>query len=257
MPEKITDLFSLENKVAIVTGAARGNGRAIAESFLVAGAVVYFMDILDKELKQITALLGNENARAIVADVADKNELKKAIEKIISETGKIDILVNNAGISISEPSESYSEDSWEKTYKINLKAPFLLSQLTALHMIKQKSGVIINITSLGAEQGFPDNPAYIAFKGGLKQLTKALARDWAKYNIRVNNLCPGYIKTNMTKKSWTDVKLSEERINKTMLKRWGESEDLSGPAIFLASDASKYITGQDIYVDGGWLAKGL
>ena len=257
MDENILKLFSLKDKVAIITGAAKGNGRAIAEGFLQAGAAVYFIDILEEELKKTVELTGNSNAKYMIADITNRDDLKKTVEKIYRENGKIDILVNNAGITIGEPSESYKEEDWEKTYKVNLKAPFTLSQLVAKYMIKQKSGVIINIISLGAEQGFSNNPAYVAFKGGLKQLTKALAKDWAKYNIRVNNLGPGYIKTDMTKKSWNDLKLRAERSGRIMLGRWGESSDLVGPAIFLASDASKYITAGDLYVDGGWLAKGI
>lgn len=250
-------LFSLKNKVAIVTGAARGNGKAVAEGFIEAGAIVYFIDILKENLIKTINFIQNSNAKYIAADITDKNDLKKVVTQVYSEQSKIDILVNNAGISISEPSESYAEENWEKTYKTNLKSAFILSQMVAKYMIRQRGGVIINITSLGAEQGFSNNPAYVAFKGGLKQLTKALAKDWAKYNIRVNNLCPGYFKTNMTVKSWKNSILREERTKRTMLGRWGESSDLIGPAIFLASDASKYITGQDLYVDGGWLASGV
>lgn len=257
MDENILKLFSLKDKVAIVTGAAKGNGKVIAEGFLGAGAAVYFIDILEEELKKTVELTGNSNAKYIIVDVTKKYDLEKAVEKIYKEKGRIDILVNNAGITIGEPSESYSEENWEKTYKVNLKAPFTFSQLVAKYMIEQKGGAIINITSLGAEQGFSNNPAYVAFKGGLKQLTKALAKDWAKYNIRVNNIGPGYIKTDMTKKSWNDPELRAERSGRIMLGRWGEPTDLVGPAIFLASDASQYITGGDLYVDGGWLAKGI
>jgi NAD(P)-dependent dehydrogenase (short-subunit alcohol dehydrogenase family) len=124
-------------------------------------------------------------------------------------------------------------------------------------MKKQKSGVIINITSINAELAFPNNPAYVSSKGGLKQLTKSLALDLGKYGIRVNNIGPGYIRTDMTKKSWLNKSRRKKIEEKTMLGRWGVSEDLSGLVIFLSSDSSSYITGQDFYVDGGWLAKGL
>ncbi len=257
MDKNISKLFSLSGRVAVVTGAARGNGRAIAEGFLEAGAAVYFIDILKKELEKAKKSIKNPKAKFVVADVTKKDDLEKAVNQIIKERKKIDVLVNNAGVTIGQPSEIYNEENWEKTYKVNLKAAFLLSQMAAKYMIKQKRGVIINITSLGAELGFPGNPAYVAFKGGLKQLSKALAIDWAKYNIRVNNLGPGYIRTDMTRKSWNTPELRKERTEKTMLGRWGESSDLVGPAIFLASDASGYVTGQDLYVDGGWLAKGL
>ena len=255
--EGIHNLFSLEQKVAIVTGAARGNGRAIAEGFLTAGAIVYFFDILEKELAATIQSLNNPQAKQIVVDVTKRDDLEKATEKVCKTEGKIDILVNNAGITIGEPSESFKEESWEKTHAVNLKAPFICSQLVAKYMIEQGGGVIINMKSLGAEQGFSNNPAYVASKGGLKQLTKALAKDWAKYNIRVNNLGPGYMKTDMTKKSWGDLGLRKERSERIMLDRWGEPVDLVGPAIFLASNASKYITGTDLYVDGGWLVKGI
>jgi len=254
---KFDSLFSLEDKVAIVTGAARGNGKAIAEGFLQAGAIVYFIDVLEKETESVKNNLQNSKAKFVVADVTDFALMNDIIKSIYAREKRIDILVNNAGITLPESSDTYSDDKWEKTYKINLKAPFKLSQLTAGYMKKAGGGVIINITSLCSELGFSDNPAYVAFKGGLKQLTKALAKDWAKYNIRVNNLGLGYFKTDMTRQSWEDVKLRQQRAEKTMLGRWGEPEDLTGPAIFLASEASKYITGQDLYVDGGWLANGI
>ena len=124
-------------------------------------------------------------------------------------------------------------------------------------MKDQGGGSIINITSIGAELGFPNNPAYIAAKGALKQLTRSLALDLGSFGIRVNNIGPGYFRTDMTKGSWNDPQLEEDRIRRTILGRWGEPDDLAGAAIFLASEASRYITGQDLYVDGGWLAKGL
>ncbi|MCK4308084.1 SDR family oxidoreductase [candidate division WOR-3 bacterium] len=255
--ELLESLFSLKGKIAIVTGAARGNGKAIAFGFSECGAIVYLVDILQDNLLDTIKEINNENARPVIADITNIANLRAIVGQVITQEKKIDILVNNAGISISEPSESYSEDAWDKTYEVNLKAAFRLSQLVSQHMIECREGAIINITSLGAELGFANNPAYAASKGGLKQLTKALAKDLAKYNIRVNNLCPGYIKTDMTIKSYNDPELYKERLERIMFNRWGEPEDLVGPAIFLASDASKYITGQDLFVDGGWLAKGV
>jgi len=252
----LSTLFSLREKVALVTGAARGNGKAIAEGFLWAGAVVYFIDVLKEDLLFLKNQMQSNKAKFITADVADFALMKDIMKNIYEDERRLDILVNNAGVTLPGASDTYSDDKWEKTHRINLKAPFRLSQMAAEHM-KNRGGVIINITSLCSELGFSNNPAYVASKGGLKQLTKALARDWAEYNIRVNNLGLGYFKTDMTIKSWKDKKLGQERAEKTMLGRWGESSDLVGPAIFLASEASKYITGQDLYVDGGWLAKGI
>lgn len=251
--------FSLEGKIAIVTGAARGNGKAIAEGFLKAGATVYFIDVLSSELQETIGILQSDKAKPIIADLSTLAGIQSIVQSVHAIDGRIDILVNNAGISIGgESSENYSEDNWNKTMQINLKAPFLLSQQVAKYMIEKKEGgSIINITSLGAELGFSNNPSYIASKGGLKQLTKAFAKDWAKYNIRANNVGPGYVKTNMTKKSYSDPELKKQRDDRMMLSRWAEPEDLIGLVVFLASDASRYITGQDIYVDGGWLANGI
>ena len=251
-------LFDLSSKTAIVTGAAKGNGFAIAKGFLNAGAEVYFVDIIEKELLNAVNLLRNSKSFMVVADITKEKNIEEITSKVINDSGKIDILVNNTGITYGGISaENYPYDLWIKTFEVNLSSVFKLCQSIGRRMIERKSGVIINVTSLGSELGFPDNPSYVAAKGGVKMLTKALARDWAKYNIRVNNLCPGYIKTDMTIKSYNDKILYDERINRMMIKRWGEPEDLVGPAIFLASDASRYITGIDLSVDGGWLANGL
>lgn len=243
--------FSLAGKVAVVTGTSRGNGRGIAEALLNAGAEVYCAQ------RNLEGGIAHANAHLVSTDVTQKRDLEKLVARVVQEQKKIDILVNNAGISQGNPSEEYTEEDWDQSYETNLKAVFLLSQIAAREMIKRKSGVIINITSINAEVGFPNNPAYVAFKGGVKQLTKAFAVDWGKYNIRVNNLGLGYFPTDMTKKSWDDLELRQERANHTLLGRWGGAEDLAGPAVFLASDASSYMTGQDLYIDGGWLAKGL
>lgn len=249
------NLFSVEDKVVIITGAARGNGKAIAEGFLFNGAIVYFVDKIE-EIIDIVKKTGHRNAHPVICDLANKNSMKELVSEVVSKNNRIDILVNNAGISLSSD-DPYAEHLWDETFAINLKAVFILSNLVVDVMKRQRSGSIINITSLGAELGFPGNPSYVASKGGLKQLTKAMARDWAQFNIRVNNICPGYIRTNMTLKSYGNPKLKYERDNRIMLNRWGEPSDLVGPALFLASDASSYITGIDLPVDGGWLSKGL
>ena len=159
-----------------------------------------------------------------------------------------------AGITRGNNVFDYDEEDWENTYQVNLKAPFELSREVARYM-KNSGGSIINITSLNSELGFPNNPAYVAMKGGLKQLTKSLAVDLGKYNIRVNNVGPGYIKTNMTKQGWKNNRKEIE--DRTILGRWGRPEELVGTIVFLLTSASSYITGQDIYVDGGYLTKGL
>jgi gluconate 5-dehydrogenase len=255
----IDNLFSLESKLAVVTGAARGNGKAIAEALLRAGATVVLVDRLKAELSKTTKSLKHEGLKAIMytCDISITSKINDLVRFVINEFNKIDILVNNAGVTYSHPLVDYPDRYWDKTYRVNLKAIFELSREVAKYMIKQKSGVIINITSLNAELAFPDNPAYASFKGALKQLSKSLALDLGKHGIRVNNVGPGYFKTDMTRKSWQDPELYKQRSERTVLNRWGQPSDLAGLVILLSSDASSYITGQDIYVDGGWLIKGL
>jgi NAD(P)-dependent dehydrogenase (short-subunit alcohol dehydrogenase family) len=243
----IEKLFSLQNKIAIVTGSARGNGRAIAEGLIHAGATVVAVDILDQDI----------DCQTVKCDITDVCEITKLVDSVIREHGKIDILVNNAGISLGSDLDTYPDNLWTNTLAVNVTAPFRLANLVATHMKKRTSGSIINVTSLNAELAFPGNPAYMTSKGALKQLTKSLAYDLGQYGIRANNIGPGYIKTAMTEKSWNDPEMNSVRKNRTLLGRWGHPEDLIGAVIFLASDASSFVTGQDLYVDGGWLAKGL
>lgn len=169
-----------------------------------------------------------------------------------------DILVNCAGITKGAFTTDFDDKTWEDVIRINLTVPFILSKLVAKKLIEaQKAGSIINITSIGAELGFPDNPAYGAAKGGLKQLSKAMACDLSPHRIRVNNVAPGYTRTRMTEESWKDVEKRKQRTDRMMIGRWAVPEDVAAAVLFLASDMAEYITGQDIYVDGGWTAKGL
>lgn len=255
----IESLFSLKGKNAIVTGASRGNGKSIAYSLLKSGANVLLIDILQKELKNTKKefLEQGLSVSSLQCDITKAGDLKKLKNYVSKYFQTIEILVNNAGITLPNNSLLYPDSLWEKTYDVNLKAPFQVIKTLLEFLKKTKSSSIINITSLNAELAFPNNPAYAATKGGLKQLTKALAVDYGKFGIRVNNIGPGYIHTKMTEKSWNDKNANRNRKNHTILNRWGVSEDLSGMVIFLASNSSSYITGQDFYVDGGWLAKGI
>ena len=252
---KKTDLFSLKNKVILITGAGRGIGKYLAEKMAEQGAIVFSID--KKFQKKVSKKV--KNIFEIECDITDQPKFKKICSEIIKKKKRIDVLINNAGISMAnkDPGKPYEKEKWDKTIEINLTSHFVCSQEVIKHMRKQKKGSIINITSINAELGFPRNPAYVASKGGLKMLGKALAKDWGKYGIRVNNLGPGYIKTSMTSKSHANKKTKKLRENQTMLGRWGDIEDLVGPCVFLASDSSKYITAQDLYVDGGWTSNGL
>lgn len=255
---KIQNLFSVNNKIVIVTGAARGNGFAIAKGFAESGAIVFFIDKLKDILDENIKTVKSKNVFPLIADLTMDKDRKHIVEIVKKKYKRIDVLVNNAGITIGgKSSEVYSEKDWQKTLDVNLTALFVFSQLIVKEMIRTSSGSIINITSLGAEFGFPDNPGYVASKGAVKSLSRAMAYDFAKYNIRVNSIMPGYMVTDMTKKSFNDEKLYKERLNRMLINRWGKPEDLIGAALFLASEASNYITGIDLKVDGGWSVKGI
>ena len=252
-------LFSLKGKKAVVTGASRGIGLGIAEALLKAEASVILVSSNEGRLQETTSRLKAQGLKAsmIFCDLSQSDQVTALVEQLKQDVDQIDILVNNAGVTFGHNLLSYPDDAWEKTWQVNLDAVFRLSRGIAAMMKDQGQGAIINITSIGAERGFPNNPAYVAAKGALKQLSKAFAYDLGAYGIRVNNIGPGYIKTDMTSQSWQDDQLRAQRTARTMLGRWGEPSDLAGTVILLASDASAYITGQDIYIDGGWLAKGI
>ena len=228
-------MFSVEGLVIIITGASGGNGSAISNKLKELGATV-----IDCDLPKY--------------DITKNEDLERLIAETLKQNGQINGLINCAGVTYGNDLLNYKDEDWDKTYEVNLKAPYQLSKKAAKHM-KATGGSIINITSLNSELGFPNNPPYVATKGGLKQLTKSLAVDLGRHNIRVNNIGPGYIRTNMTKQGWLNNR--EEIEKRTILGRWGEPQDLIGAVVFLLSKASSYITGQDIYVDGGYLAKGL
>ena len=252
-------LFDLKGKTAIVTGAARGIGRAVAEGLASVGASVTLVDALQDELRGTQQAIAEAGGTCLTVqtDLCKTEDLNRLIEQSLAAFGHIDILVNCAGITRPAPSETYPDEDWIKTLDVNLTAIFRLCKLAAKDMIPRRSGVIINFASIGAFLGFPNNPAYQASKGGLLQLTRALATDWAKYNIRVNTICPGYTRTAMTEKSYSDAKTNAARASRNMLNRWANPEEMVGPVIFLASQAASYITGSELSVDGGWGNSGL
>ena len=246
------NLFSIEGKVIIITGSGRGIGYQLAVELAKYSAIIYSLD--KKFTKKIPKNL-SANIIEIKCDITDYKKIKQVFKKIFVKEKRIDVLINNAGVSFvsQKKNQFYSEKDWAKTINVNLTGSFYCSKEVIRYMLKQKNGSIINITSINAELGFPRNPAYNASKGGLKMLGKAFAKDWSKFGIRVNNIGPGYIKTEMTSKRFANKKTRLERQNQTLLGRWGEPNDLVGPCIFLASDASRYMTGQDLYIDGGWI----
>lgn len=242
------DIFSLVGRVALVTGASRGIGAAIALAFANAGAQVYGLSRTGK------SGLGNP-VSLYSCDVGDTGAVNEIVQRIIADRGKIDVLVNAAGVSLPPGDGAANGQAFDQILHTNLAAVFRVTQAVLPYMSSGAS--IVNIGSLGSIFGFSSNPGYVASKAGVVGLTRALAVDLGIQGIRVNCIIPGYIRTDMTAKSSSDPKLSQDRISRTVLGRWGEPEDLAGAALFLASSASSYVTGSVLTVDGGWSAKGL
>lgn len=245
-------MFNLNNKVAIVTGAARGIGQSIAVELARHGADVVVSDIIlgNVTVDKIKKL--KRKSFFIKTDVSKKEQIENLINQTIKKFKKIDVLVNNAGIFVPEPTEKVSEESWEKTIQVNLKGIFLCSQAALKHM--KKGASIINISSIAGIGGYSQAAAYCSSKGGIRLLTKSLASEYGPKGIRVNSIHPGVIETEMTKNLLSDKKTKEGMMSKIPLKRTGKPIDIAEPTVFLASDASSYMTGSEIIVDGGWTA---
>ena len=254
--------FSLEGKVAWVTGASYGIGFAIASAFAAAGAKVVFNDIkqefVDKGLKAYAE--AGIDAKGYVCDVTNEEQVNATVAEIISEFGKIDILVNNAGIIKRIPMCDMTAAEFRQVIDVDLNAPFICAKAGIPSMIKNGHGKIINICSMMSELGRETVSAYAAAKGGLKMLTKNIASEYGEFNIQCNGIGPGYIATPQTA-PLREIQPDGSRhpfdqfiISKTPAARWGNAEDLQGPAVFLASDASNFVNGHILYVDGGILA---
>lgn len=252
----ILDSFKLEGKVALVTGASAGLGAAIAVALAEAGADVAAQgnsrapdatcELIERTGHRALPLLGN------LADKALPNQL---VTQTLAHFGRLDILVNNAGTIRRAPAVDYTEDDWATVIEVNLSSVFRLSQLAGRHMIERGSGKIVNIASLLSFQGGVMVPAYAASKGGVAQLTKALANEWAKHGINVNAIAPGYMKTGNTAALQADETRNRQILERIPAGRWGEPRDMAGPAVFLSSSASDYLHGHVLVVDGGWMGR--
>ncbi|MDI6798494.1 MAG: SDR family NAD(P)-dependent oxidoreductase [Candidatus Aenigmarchaeota archaeon] len=252
--------MDLKGKVAIVTGARRGMGRAHALTLAKAGAKVVIVDISQEDCQKVVDEIEREGgeALAVKCDVSKKEEVEEMVRKTVERFGKIDILVNNAGICQFVPFLEMTEEDWDRTLDINLKGYFLCAQAVAKEMVKQKSGVIINIASIAMGQqgiGFPNIVHYCASKGGIVAMTEALAVELAPYNIRVNAISPGMIETPMIDPIKKDPKMEEAILARIPMRRAGRPEEVSNLVLFLASDESSYMTGSTVVIDGGWLTK--
>jgi 3-oxoacyl-[acyl-carrier protein] reductase len=245
----------LKDKVAVITGSSRGIGRAIAEAYGENGAsVVVNYSSSQKAAEEVVNKIQGFGMRSIAvkADVAKKEEVERLVQAAIGEFGRIDILVNNAGFTRPAMMMRMTEDEWDQVLDIHLKGAFLCSQAVARHMKEQKSGKIINVTSVAGLVGTVGQINYSAAKGGVLSMTKSIARELAQYNICANVISLGIVATDMTEKIRTDEKLKEIYINRILLKRFAEPGDISPAFVFLASDESNYITGQIFCVDGGY-----
>lgn len=249
--------FSLEGKIALVTGASYGIGFAIAEGMAAAGATIVFNDIKQELVDKGLAAYEEKGIKAhgYVCDVTDEDAVNRFIAQVETEVGVIDILVNNAGIIKRIPMCDMTAAEFRQVIDVDLNAPFIVSKAVIPSMIKKGHGKIINICSMMSELGRETVSAYAAAKGGLKMLTKNIASEYGEFNIQCNGIGPGYIATPQTAPlRQPGVPFNDFIISKTPAARWGEPEDLIGPAVFLASGASDFVNGHVLYVDGGILA---
>jgi gluconate 5-dehydrogenase len=254
-----SELFDVSGKVALVTGGSRGIGLALAKGLAEHGADIAIVartkSQLEKAKKQIQAST-DRKVWTFTFDLANTKAIQSLFENIVAETKDVDILVNCAGTTARAQAEEVGLDSWNQVIEVNLTSVFVMSQAFCRHRKQAaKAGKIISIGSLLCHSARATNAPYASSKGGLLMLTKSLAVEWAKYRINVNAIGPGYITTELTKPLWTDKEFDGWVLSKTPLRRWGQPEDLVGTAVFLASSASDFITGQILYVDGGWLAQ--
>ncbi len=249
-------LFDLKGKTALITGSGSGIGLALAEGLAGAGAKVILNGRNETKLEKAKQELEQKGATVSLLpfDVSNLKETKTAIESYETNEGIIDILVNNAGINIRGAFEDFNENDWKKVLDININGAMIVSQAVAPFMIKRNAGKIINICSMQSELGRQSIVPYAVSKGGIKMLAKALCTEWAKYNIQVNGIGPGYFETELTQPLKDDPEFDSWLKNRTPAKRWGSPDELIGAAVFLASDAGNFVNGHILYVDGGLLA---
>ena len=250
------DPFRIDGKVALVTGSASGIGAAIATALAAAGADVVCHGRSDSGRATVEDVLRlGRRSFGIQADLADRATHAELVNETIKRFGRLDILVNNAGTIRRAPAVEYSDEDWDDLLAVNLSAVFRLSRAAGGHMLERGSGSIVNISSLLAFQGGIRVPAYAASKGGVAQLTKALANEWAARGVTVNAIAPGYISTENTAALRADPDRSRQILERIPAGRWGEPSDIAGAAVFLSGPASRYVNGHVLVVDGGWMGR--
>ena len=250
-------MFSLNGKTALVTGASSGIGRAQAQALATAGAEVVLVGRRESELLETAKRIEANNGRAFAlpADLQQREQLPALAQTATAFTGSIDIVINAAGVNFRQPAEEVTPESWDSTLNLNLSVPFFLAQAFAAPMRERGWGRIINMASLQSARAFTNGIAYGASKGGVAQLTRAMAEAWSADGIGCNAIAPGFFPTELTAPVFEQSELSGKLAQQTAIGRNGELADLDGITVFLASEASNYITGQIIYVDGGFTAK--
>ena len=252
----ILDRFRLDGKIALVTGAASGLGAAIAVALAEAGATVACHGNrrpADATVEHIRTL--GLSATSFSADLSEQEGPDWLFQAVTASMGAPSILVNNAGMIYREAAENYPTEAWMNVLQVNLNSVFRLCQLVGMEMLEAKSGKIINIASLLSFQGGVRVPAYAASKGGVAQMTKALANEWGGRNVQVNAIAPGYFRTENTSALQQDASRNRQILERIPAGRWGDPQDLAGAAVFLASPASDYVNGEVLTVDGGWMAR--
>jgi len=251
-----TKLFSLEGKVALITGSGQGLGLTIAKGMAEAGATIVLNDVVANRLEGAVKECKDAGLKAsgYAFDITDSAAVATNVAAIEQEVGPIDILFNNAGIQIRHPLEEFPDEDWDRIIRVNLTSMFLVGKQVAQGMIERKRGKIINMCSMQSELGRPTITPYAATKGAVKMLVRGMATEWGKYNIQTNGIGPGYFITEMTQKLVDDEKFNAWLCGRTPANRWGDPSELVGAAVFLASKASDYVNGHILYVDGGMLA---
>jgi 2-deoxy-D-gluconate 3-dehydrogenase len=246
----------LKGKTVIVTGGSKGIGRDIARTFAELGANVAISgrgkEALDEALAELHSF--NPNCIAVSGDLSDINEVRRLIDTAAQTFGTVDVLVNNAGVNIAKPAMEVTEEDWDTVLDLNLKSAFFASQAAAKYMLQQGSGRIINIASQMAFVGYIKRAAYCSSKGGLVQMTKALAVEWAKAGINVNAVAPTFIETELTAKMFEDEAFKKDVESRILLDGLSQPKDISGAVLYLASGLANFVTGETIKVDGGWTA---
>jgi 2-deoxy-D-gluconate 3-dehydrogenase len=251
--KNVKNLLSLEGKAALVTGGGGGLGGAMALALAQAGADIVLFDLSAEPMKKCATLIENEN-RCVMAtgDVRRLDDIEQAVQAVVTNFGRLDIAVNSAGVNIRKPALDYTEEDWSKIIDINLKGLYFCCLKEARVMKGQGAGRIINISSLTSENGLPHRSIYGASKGGVTATSRIMAAEWAPFGITVNCIGPGHMLTPLTE-TYFATSVGEKILSQIPLGRFGVSDDLAGAVVFLASEASAYITGQTIYIDGGYM----